>query len=1092
MRIVLSISIILLVACTKEPSVVPLFSDITDESGVVFENSLKITEEINPYTYRNFFNGAGVAIGDVNNDGLEDIYFAGNQVSNKLYLNEGNLKFKDITTTAGVACEGAWSTGVSFIDVNADGFLDIYVCKSGDPNSPNRKNELFINNGDLTFSERAHEYGLDIMGLSVQAAFFDFDKDGDLDCYILTNSIKSIGSYDLIKDQRLVTDINNGGNKFLINENGKFIEKTRESGIYNSAIGFGLGITLGDFNDDGWIDIFVSNDFFERDYLYINNQRGGFDESLTDYFESISMGSMGADFADLDNDEDNELFVTEMLPDSLTRKKTKTVFESWNKFESNVANGYHYQVSRNVLQKRIINKQYSEIGRFSGVASTEWSWGALIFDMDNDGYKDIFVANGISKDLLDRDYLAYTGSRENVKKIIETENEAIIKLIELMPSSIFLNYAFKNEGALRFVNYSAQWGLNKPMISSGSSYADLDNDGDLDLIINNSNASSIIYRNNTDSSVYKSLGISFINKANNTPLLGTKVSAYSNGQVFSSDNFIIRGFQSAVTSNVVLGLGKNVSKIDSLKVMWPDGIDTILYNVRVNSKLKVEHLLDSKKYIPSSKKKKNSVIELSLISEGSFKHKGNVFNEFNRDRLLPFMLENEMPKISKADIDGDGKFEFYIGGGMDQHGEFFRIESDDKVVRLQGLPQENKMPIETDGHFFDADGDGDLDFYLANGGRFYPKSSSNLEDKLFINQGKLNFTSSAYNLPFSRFVSTSSVKSIDFDRDGDKDLIVAERYDPFIYGAGGGVFLFQNQGNGNFTDVTSKVAPMFNNVGMTVDIQVADVNNDGWDDVLMIGDWMPIRIFINESGKLIDASNEMGFANTRGWWRDIASGDLNKDGIIDFVIGNHGLNTFFKEKDRMYVGDFDSNGSVEQIFCTNISGKYFPITDRDDLLSQLPSLKKSLLYYKDYSKKSIDELFTADVLATAKIYEVDILSSVMLLSSASGYQIISLPKEAQYSPIFAVLVLDADKDGVEDILAGGNVYSVKPQFGRFDASEGWYFKGHLKDGNFSLSQGESLSVKGEIRDIQTLKVDDKDFLLFSKYNDELEIYKIQR
>src|SRR6478736_4659929 len=464
---------LLLWGCSSDKSQKPTqFTDVTTEGGISFRNELTFTERLNPYTYRNFYNGAGVAIGDINNDGLLDIYFAGNQVDNKLYVNQGNLSFKDITDSAGVACAGVWSSGVTFVDINADGYLDIYVCKSGDPDSPHRNNELFINNGNLTFTEQSKEYGLDVTGLSVQAAFFDYDKDGDLDCYLLTNSIRSVGNYDLVKGQREIPDPKGGGNKFFVNENGKFRDFSEEAKIYRSNIGFGLGITLGDFNNDSWTDIFVSNDFFERDYLYINNQRGAFTESLTDYFQSISMGSMGADFADMDNDGSPELFVTEMLPDSLNRKKTKTVFENWNKYQLNLQNGYYHQFSRNVLQKKMGKNSYAEIGRLAGVAATEWSWGALLFDMDNDGRRDIFIANGIYKDLLDRDYLAFTGTDENIRNIIKNEKNPIVKLIELMPSSAFSNYAFRNDGGLHFKNMAGEWGLGEPMFSSGSVYGD--------------------------------------------------------------------------------------------------------------------------------------------------------------------------------------------------------------------------------------------------------------------------------------------------------------------------------------------------------------------------------------------------------------------------------------------------------------------------------------------------------------------------------------------------------------------------------------------------------------------------------------------
>ena len=518
-----------------------LFVNVSKESGIDFRNELKSTDRLNPYTYRNFYNGAGVAIGDVNNDGLLDIYFAGNQVDNKLYLNKGNLQFEDITRNAGVGCSGVWSTGVTFVDINADGLLDIYVCKSGNPEGVNRCNELFVNNGDLTFTERSKEYGLDVVGLSVQAAFFDYDKDGDLDCYLLTNSFKSIGNFDLVKDQREIPDPQNAGNKFFLNDGGKFRDYSGESQIYRSSIGFGLGITLGDFNNDTWTDIFVSNDFFERDYLYINDQHGSFNESLTEYFQSISMGSMGADFADLDNDGNAELFVTEMLPDSLNRRKTKTTYESWNKYQLNLESGYFHQFSRNVLQKKISNGNYAEIGRMTELAATEWSWGALLFDMDNDGLKDVFVANGIYKDLLDRDYLAYTGAAENVRKIIREEENPIVKLIDLMPSSRFPNYAFRNEGLLTFRKVSTEWGFSEPMFSCGSAYGDLDNDGDLDLVVNNINSPSALYRNNSDSSKFKSISVALSTSSKNTWAIGAEITAYSGSNIFVADNFVTIG-----------------------------------------------------------------------------------------------------------------------------------------------------------------------------------------------------------------------------------------------------------------------------------------------------------------------------------------------------------------------------------------------------------------------------------------------------------------------------------------------------------------------------------------------------------------------
>lgn len=1033
-----------------------------------------------------------MAVGDINNDGLVDIYFAGNQVGNKLYLNQGGFFFKDITESAGVACLGVWSTGVTFVDINADGLLDIYVCKSGDPDSPNRHNELFINNGNLTFTDKAKEYGLDVVGLSVHASFFDYDKDGDLDCYLLTNSFKSVGAFDLVKDQRKVPDPLGGGNKFFINDGSRFHDSSDKTGIYRSNIGFGLGITLGDFNEDNWTDIYVSNDFFERDYLYLNNQKGAFIESLTDYFESISMGSMGADYADLDNDGRAELFVTEMLPDSLHRRKTKTVFENWNKYVWNLQNGYHYQFSRNVLQKKTSGGSFVEIGRFAGVAASEWSWGALLFDMDNDGWRDIFVANGIYKDLLDRDYLTYSGSEENVKKIIRNEKNGILKLIDLMPSSLFPNLAFHNNRNLTFSNQSAAWGLGEPMFSSGSAYGDFDNDGDLDLVVNNTNEPSTLFRNNVDSARFKSVTISLSSDGFNTFSIGAKVIAYVGKRTFTADNFVTRGFQSSVSPMVHLGLGENVTTIDSVVVWWPTGGYSVAYNITPGNRL---FLQKNKFYFHQRERsaitRPSADFTLERMPSSIFRHKNCGLVDFDRNRLIPMMYSNETPSLTKGDINNDGIDEVYVGGGKQQTGVFVQFNEG----KLNGITSEafNRYALseETKGKFIDIDNDSDLDLYMASGGRFFPGQSSALSDRVFLNNGLGELTESTSSLPFSRFVSTSVVESIDYDNDGDVDLVVGERFDTFQYGRGGGAYLFENNGKGVFTDVTNTKAPLLREIGMITDIKSVDFDTDGLMDLILVGDWMSIKLLRNTQNQFVDFSGKVGVNNTNGWWHSVEFTDLNRDRKPDFVIANHGLNSFFKEGDRMYVNDFDSNGSTEQIFCTQINDKYYPIIDRDDLLSQIPSLKKRILYYSDYSKMSIGDLFSESVLRGSKVLDVQILSSVLLLSSPDGYDIIKLPKEAQYSPLYALLLDDIDNDGVIDLLAGGNQYLVKPQFGRYDASHGWFFKGVFSDGKFTFLPGLDLNVKGQIRDIETVSVNGVKFVLFAKHDDELEIYKVR-
>ncbi|MDO3628840.1 CRTAC1 family protein, partial [Mucilaginibacter sp. BT774] len=649
-------------------------------TGVDFSNIVNYTEQFNVYTYRNFYNGGGVAIGDINNDGLPDIFFCGNQKSNRLYLNKGNFQFEDITEKAGLSSTGVWSTGVTFADVNGDGLLDIYICKSGDFSGKNRSNQLFINNGNLTFTEKAAEYGLNNKGLCTHAVFFDYDHDGDLDCYLLNNSFRSVGNYDLIKDQRNTPDPL-GGNKLYRNDGGHFTDVTQQAGIYSSKIGFGLGVTISDVNGDGWDDIYVSNDFFERDYLYINNHDGTFKECLPDAIRELSQNSMGADIADINNDGYPDIYVTDMLPELEGRLKSKTAFENWDKYQSDLQNGYYQQFLRNVLQlnqgpvmiKNAKQPQvnFSEISRLAGVPATDWSWGALITDMDNDGFKDIFVSNGIFKDLTDQDYIQFMANPVQVRKMMGNEKEVIRKLIDKMPSEAVANYAYRNNGDLTFTNKAGEWGLGDPSFSNGSAYGDLNNDGALDLVVNNVNMRAFIYRNNSRKQhpENKYLKVILQGEGKNRFGVGAQVTLYYNHTLSYQEQMPSRGFESSVDNRLNFGLGK-ANTIDSVVVKWPGGKQKVLKGVKPDQTITVKEIESMMpKKAGSDPAPARPQFEQSADNHGiDFEHKEDDFVDFDREKLIFQMHSTDGPRMAKGDVNGDGLEDFYICGAKDQPG----------------------------------------------------------------------------------------------------------------------------------------------------------------------------------------------------------------------------------------------------------------------------------------------------------------------------------------------------------------------------------------------------------------------------------------
>ena len=1070
----------LLVACGErgEDSSQTLFTVIpAEESGLNFINSIENQKDMNIFKYRNFYNGGGVAIGDINNDGLEDIYLTANMTGNKLYLNKGDLKFEDISAAAGVEGNKPWSTGVVMVDINADGLLDIYVSNAGNLEGDNHDNDLYINNGDLTFSEEAEKYNLAETGFSTHATFFDYDKDGDLDAYILNNSNIPVSSLGYAAHRHVrardwdVPDIFKGvGDLLLRNDNGVFTDVSEAAGIYGSLIGFGLGVYVTDLNEDSYPDIYVSNDFYERDYLYINNQDGTFKEDIKNWTSHLCLSAMGVDMADINNDGLNDIFITDMLPEADQRIKSVMEFEGYNVFKLKQSKDFYQQYIQNTLQLNNGNQSFSEIAYFSGVAKTDWSWAGLMVDMDNDRYKDLYITNGINHDLTDIDFVDFFANEVIQKVALTGQKDDITSIIEKMPVVPLSNYAYRNQGDLTFEEATTDWGIEIPSFSNGCAYADLDNDGDLDFVVNNVNMDAFLFQNNaTDIGENNYLRIRLEGSSENKFGIGAVAKLYVKGEVILQEFMPSRGFQSSVGYVVVVGLG-DATAVDSIQLTWPDDKIQKLAGVDANQTLVFKHVdaRDSKGGKASSGKTLFSEVDLTEVFDF---HEENYFNDFDHEGMIASQLSQEGPALAVADVNGDGHEDLFVGGAKGQSAKLYLHRGDGELI---ASPQKgfdlDAAYEDTAAEFLDVDGDGDLDLMVGSGGNEKQDIRYYLP-RLYINEAG-SFKRSKADLP-TRNNNISVIAAHDFDADGDVDVFVGSRSVSAVYGVDPEHLFLMNDGEGSFTDVTERVAYDTRLAGMVTDATWADVDGDGVKDLITVSDWGTPIVFKNSGRRLSKVSTSLD--QYSGWWNTVALADLDKDGDLDMVLGNKGLNIPYQPTAdspvRLWINDFDENGGIEQITTTYYDGADYPIHMRKELTAQIVSLKKENLKASDYSRKTIRDLFSEEVLQETLVKESVIAESVVAENLGDGqYKIHVLPSRVQLSCVCGITCEDVNDDGNMDLIMAGNNFEFKPQYSRLDASFGNVLLGNGKMDFEWQNLGESgFFVRDEVKHLATFQ-----------------------